>query len=181
MSMRFQCLSLFWHFLDIVWIYVFTIVYLMGWCNGTASRQRCNDYVKGLYCVTDSDHYSVLHCVVTCATKHGNLRDSFCLVVRAENLCTLSTLHMEAKSSDGRWTWCHWCLPPLLHWFLSLARCGSSTRWMSTWSCRPRYAEKWICPLPNRHHFRNLISVAAALPRKTTVFQCDVVTDDFSG
>ncbi|EAR57671.1 cytochrome o ubiquinol oxidase, subunit III [Photobacterium sp. SKA34] len=30
MSMRFQCLSLFWHFLDIVWICVFTIVYLMG-------------------------------------------------------------------------------------------------------------------------------------------------------
>ncbi|MDC5707271.1 cytochrome o ubiquinol oxidase subunit III [Vibrio europaeus] len=30
MSMRFQCLSLFWHFLDIVWICVFTIVYLLG-------------------------------------------------------------------------------------------------------------------------------------------------------
>ncbi len=27
---RFQCLSLFWHFLDIVWICVFTIVYLLG-------------------------------------------------------------------------------------------------------------------------------------------------------
>ncbi|HCW16823.1 MAG TPA: cytochrome o ubiquinol oxidase subunit III, partial [Achromobacter sp.] len=24
------CLSLFWHFLDIVWICVFTFVYLMG-------------------------------------------------------------------------------------------------------------------------------------------------------
>jgi cytochrome o ubiquinol oxidase subunit 3 len=27
---RLTCLSLFWHFLDIVWICVFTIVYLMG-------------------------------------------------------------------------------------------------------------------------------------------------------
>ena len=27
---RLQCLSLFWHFLDIVWICVFTFVYLMG-------------------------------------------------------------------------------------------------------------------------------------------------------
>ncbi|WP_115718688.1 cytochrome o ubiquinol oxidase subunit III [Gallaecimonas mangrovi] len=27
---RLQCLSLFWHFLDIVWICVFTAVYLMG-------------------------------------------------------------------------------------------------------------------------------------------------------
>jgi cytochrome o ubiquinol oxidase subunit 3 len=24
------CLSLFWHFLDIVWVCVFTFVYLMG-------------------------------------------------------------------------------------------------------------------------------------------------------
>ncbi|GAA5644805.1 cytochrome o ubiquinol oxidase subunit III [Vibrio proteolyticus] len=30
METRFQCLSLFWHFLDIVWICVFTIVYLVG-------------------------------------------------------------------------------------------------------------------------------------------------------
>jgi cytochrome o ubiquinol oxidase subunit 3 len=27
---RLQCLSLFWHFLDVVWIFVFTLVYLMG-------------------------------------------------------------------------------------------------------------------------------------------------------
>lgn len=27
---RFGCLSLFWHFLDIVWICVFTVVYLLG-------------------------------------------------------------------------------------------------------------------------------------------------------
>lgn len=27
---RLMCLSLFWHFLDIVWIGVFTFVYLMG-------------------------------------------------------------------------------------------------------------------------------------------------------
>jgi cytochrome o ubiquinol oxidase subunit 3 len=27
---RLSCLSLFWHFLDIVWICVFTVVYLMG-------------------------------------------------------------------------------------------------------------------------------------------------------
>lgn len=27
---RISCLSLFWHFLDIVWICVFSIVYLMG-------------------------------------------------------------------------------------------------------------------------------------------------------
>ena len=27
---RIMCLSLFWHFLDIVWICVFTVVYLMG-------------------------------------------------------------------------------------------------------------------------------------------------------
>ncbi len=27
---KLMCLSLFWHFLDIVWIFVFTIVYLMG-------------------------------------------------------------------------------------------------------------------------------------------------------
>lgn len=30
MKGRFYCLSLFWHFLDIVWICVFTIVYLLG-------------------------------------------------------------------------------------------------------------------------------------------------------
>lgn len=29
-KMRLSCLSLFWHFLDIVWIGVFTMVYLMG-------------------------------------------------------------------------------------------------------------------------------------------------------
>ncbi|HBD36902.1 MAG TPA: cytochrome o ubiquinol oxidase subunit III, partial [Cupriavidus sp.] len=27
---RLNCLSLFWHFLDVVWIGVFTVVYLMG-------------------------------------------------------------------------------------------------------------------------------------------------------
>lgn len=27
---RLSCLSLFWHFLDLVWICVFTIVYLIG-------------------------------------------------------------------------------------------------------------------------------------------------------
>lgn len=27
---RLTCLSLFWHFLDIIWIFIFTIVYLMG-------------------------------------------------------------------------------------------------------------------------------------------------------
>ncbi|MBC6677045.1 MAG: cytochrome o ubiquinol oxidase subunit III, partial [Acinetobacter sp.] len=27
---RLACLSLFWHFLDIVWICVFSVVYLMG-------------------------------------------------------------------------------------------------------------------------------------------------------
>ncbi|MBI5470392.1 cytochrome o ubiquinol oxidase subunit III [Candidatus Kaiserbacteria bacterium] len=27
---RLLCLTLFWHFLDIVWIFIFTIVYLMG-------------------------------------------------------------------------------------------------------------------------------------------------------
>ncbi len=27
---KLTCLGLFWHFLDIVWIFVFTIVYLMG-------------------------------------------------------------------------------------------------------------------------------------------------------
>lgn len=27
---RLQCLSLFWHFLDVIWICVFTLVYLMG-------------------------------------------------------------------------------------------------------------------------------------------------------
>ncbi len=27
---KLACLSLFWHFLDIVWIFVFTVVYLMG-------------------------------------------------------------------------------------------------------------------------------------------------------
>jgi cytochrome o ubiquinol oxidase subunit 3 len=27
---RLGCLSLFWHFLDIIWICVFTVVYLMG-------------------------------------------------------------------------------------------------------------------------------------------------------
>ena len=27
---RVACLSLFWHFLDVVWIGVFTFVYLMG-------------------------------------------------------------------------------------------------------------------------------------------------------
>jgi len=29
-SKRLNCLSLFWHFLDVVWIGVFTVVYLMG-------------------------------------------------------------------------------------------------------------------------------------------------------
>ncbi len=27
---RLMCLSLFWHFLDIIWVFIFTIVYLMG-------------------------------------------------------------------------------------------------------------------------------------------------------
>jgi cytochrome o ubiquinol oxidase subunit 3 len=27
---RFACFSLFWHFLDVIWIFIFTIVYLMG-------------------------------------------------------------------------------------------------------------------------------------------------------
>ena len=27
---RLSCLSLFWHFLDIVWVCVFTVVYLLG-------------------------------------------------------------------------------------------------------------------------------------------------------
>ncbi len=27
---RLMCLSMFWHFLDIVWIFIFTVVYLMG-------------------------------------------------------------------------------------------------------------------------------------------------------
>lgn len=27
---RLKCLSLFWHFLDIVWIFIYTVVYLMG-------------------------------------------------------------------------------------------------------------------------------------------------------
>ena len=27
---RLMCLSLFWHFLDLIWICVFTVVYLMG-------------------------------------------------------------------------------------------------------------------------------------------------------
>ncbi len=30
LKMRFGCLSLFWHFLDIVWVCVFTVVYLVG-------------------------------------------------------------------------------------------------------------------------------------------------------
>ncbi|GKX56557.1 cytochrome o ubiquinol oxidase subunit III [Leminorella grimontii] len=29
-SARLMCLSLFWHFLDVIWICVFTVVYLMG-------------------------------------------------------------------------------------------------------------------------------------------------------
>ena len=27
---RLSCLSLFWHFLDLIWIFVFTFIYLMG-------------------------------------------------------------------------------------------------------------------------------------------------------
>lgn len=27
---RLMCLSLFWHFLDVIWIFIFTVVYLMG-------------------------------------------------------------------------------------------------------------------------------------------------------
>jgi cytochrome o ubiquinol oxidase subunit 3 len=27
---RLTLLSLFWHFLDVIWIFIFTIVYLMG-------------------------------------------------------------------------------------------------------------------------------------------------------
>lgn len=30
MKTRFTCLGIFWHFLDIVWIFIFTLVYLMG-------------------------------------------------------------------------------------------------------------------------------------------------------
>ncbi|AKC60407.1 cytochrome o ubiquinol oxidase subunit III [Blochmannia endosymbiont of Camponotus (Colobopsis) obliquus] len=29
-QIRLQCLSLFWHFLDIIWIIMFTVVYLLG-------------------------------------------------------------------------------------------------------------------------------------------------------
>ncbi len=35
---RLACLSLFWHFLDIVWICVFSVVYLMGVCNESRSQ-----------------------------------------------------------------------------------------------------------------------------------------------
>jgi cytochrome o ubiquinol oxidase subunit 3 len=31
---RFKCFTLFWHFLDVVWIFIFTIVYLMGVAYG---------------------------------------------------------------------------------------------------------------------------------------------------
>lgn len=31
---RLSCLRLFWHFLDVVWIFIFTIVYLSGGING---------------------------------------------------------------------------------------------------------------------------------------------------
>lgn len=31
---RLSCLRLFWHFLDVVWIFIFTIVYLMGGMHG---------------------------------------------------------------------------------------------------------------------------------------------------
>jgi cytochrome o ubiquinol oxidase subunit 3 len=31
---RLTCLRLFWHFLDVVWIFIFTIVYLMGGARG---------------------------------------------------------------------------------------------------------------------------------------------------
>ena len=30
---RLMCLSMFWHFLDVIWIGVFTFVYLMGCCD----------------------------------------------------------------------------------------------------------------------------------------------------
>lgn len=33
-QMRLSLLSIFWHFLDIIWIFVFTTVYLMGVING---------------------------------------------------------------------------------------------------------------------------------------------------
>ncbi|TSC68104.1 MAG: cytochrome o ubiquinol oxidase subunit III, partial [Parcubacteria group bacterium Gr01-1014_56] len=29
-TQKLMCLSLFWHFLDIIWIFIFTFVYLMG-------------------------------------------------------------------------------------------------------------------------------------------------------
>jgi cytochrome o ubiquinol oxidase subunit 3 len=29
-QIRVQCLSMFWHFLDVIWIGVFSVVYLMG-------------------------------------------------------------------------------------------------------------------------------------------------------
>jgi cytochrome o ubiquinol oxidase subunit 3 len=32
--LRLSLLSIFWHFLDIIWIFVFTTVYLMGVING---------------------------------------------------------------------------------------------------------------------------------------------------
>jgi len=31
---RLSCLKLFWHFLDIIWIFIFTFVYLAGGANG---------------------------------------------------------------------------------------------------------------------------------------------------
>ena len=37
---RLNCLSLFWHFLDVVWICVFTVVYLLGHCNESFKYSR---------------------------------------------------------------------------------------------------------------------------------------------
>ncbi len=63
---RIMCLSLFWHFLDVVWICVFTVVYLMGRCNESFYRsqrrvpwQRKNLHDR-LYPVDHSDGDSVL-------------------------------------------------------------------------------------------------------------------------
>jgi heme/copper-type cytochrome/quinol oxidase subunit 4 len=71
---RLMCLSLFWHFLDIVWICVFTVVYLMGSplimansqqfrnstvdpASGTFGRRNAARYVGGT--VAGESHASV--------------------------------------------------------------------------------------------------------------------------
>lgn len=104
---RIMCLSLFWHFLDVVWICVFTVVYLMGRCNESFYRsqrrvpwQRKNLHDR-LYPVDHSDGDSVLDGDDRAASPAVILGTILAMAVVQVLVHLVCFLHMNTKSDEG--------------------------------------------------------------------------------